>query len=314
MTSSINSFKDRFLKQASIDAMITAFTGGSESGISGEEQKKALKALADSLRENDHHLAAAIALAMLETIGEDALWEMRRLGVFRISRYGFRPGAALVSSAIAKVSTKAGIGQDGIRYLTSLTALHTLRNELKDMEDAVKSELTSRRNVVLKSILVVVDRLFLGNWTGGDTQLLGDNPLHYNVEELAEAFSTIVGMFREHVGVDAMSWGKVDADGLFEVDSIYLSLLVVVCRLNQYRRAETLVDGLPFEANLNGAEITITSSDPLLEKSIRLGYIQHSQQVLIRRMRLLQEYRADPKQFHTIEQVAKKLFNDGLSH
>jgi hypothetical protein len=51
-------------------------------------------------------------------------------------------------------------------------------------------------------------------------------------------------------------------------------LLIDAARINKFKEAETLIDGLPYRASLKGCMVTVSSIDPDIEKSVRLGYMQ----------------------------------------
>ena len=86
--------------------------------------------------------------------------------------------------------------------------------------------------------------------------------------------------------VDGMSFAHVDTDAARRNALVYERLLVAAIRLAKFREAEQLIDGLPYRADREGGEVTISSMDPDVERAVRLGFIQQRTQALIRQFHL----------------------------
>ena len=105
--------------------------------------------------------------------------------------------------------------------------------------------------------------------------------MHHGIEDLVEALSMVELIYKREFGMTPLDWEYLDQNGAIEKNE-YLEILKIACLINNFKRAETLIDGLPYNADLSDNSIIIYSKDPLIEKSIRLGYIQQSIQAEIR--------------------------------
>ncbi|WP_053184896.1 hypothetical protein [Pseudomonas thivervalensis] len=285
--SSFDEIRNVFQSCTSTDEMIAIFDAIGALAVSKNDYKAAKDNLIGLLQSDDGHNAAALVLSLAKSKGESSLRDLRKVGAFRLSRYKYGRATVLAVSTLAHVADKAGFSANAIQYLASLKALHSLRADLLRMEQFVIAQLSERRKVVLKTLLVIVDRAFLKGWSGGDKSLPGNEVMHHGIEDLAEALSTLVLIYKREFGLEPLDWEYLDQDGAIEKDE-YLELLKVACVINNFKRAETLVDGLPYNAKLLNEKVVIYSADPRLEKSVRLGYIQQSMQAEIRIQKILE--------------------------
>lgn len=90
----------------------------------------------------------------------------------------------------------------------------------------------------------------------------------------SEAFSTLLDLLRSEFLLFDDYWNHVDERAISSTKSVYGNLLIDAARINKFKEAETLIDGLPYRASLNGCMVTVSSIDPDVEKSVRLGYMQ----------------------------------------
>lgn len=67
-------------------------------------------------------------------------------------------------------------------------------------------------------------------------------------------------------------FGRTDAAAGY--DTRYRTLLGDALKVCRYREAEVLLEGFPFHAQLGADGVRIASIDPVLEQSIRIGYVQ----------------------------------------
>jgi hypothetical protein len=239
------------------------------------------KISSELLEREESHNATALVLSLVKSKGDSSLNDLRKIGAFRLSRYRYGRSAVIAISTLANVADKAGLSAESIRYLASLKALHSLRADLLRMENLLISQLSDRRKNALKTLLVIVDRAFLDIWPGGDKSLPGNDLMHHGIEDLVEALSMVVLIYKREFGMTPLDWEYLDQNGAIEKNE-YLEILKIACLINNFKRAETLIDGLPYNADLSDNSIIIYSKDPLIEKSIRLGYIQQSIQAEIR--------------------------------
>lgn len=274
--------------------------------------KEYLKKLPSCLENGKTHESVALALALLQAKRDQAISDMREKGCFRLSRYGFADSACVTVDALILAGKICNLSNKTLDYLLSVQALHSLRSQMLPIYAYISGEVRRHKKTALKSMFVVIDRMFLGAWKGGDKQLPSDHPLHHSMEDFAEAFSTVIGIFKKNHGLAKSDWQNADPDGLNST-SIYLFILTAAAQLNSFKQAEVMLDGLPYSAKLSGRDVHIFSKDLLFEKTVRLGYIQQERQSEIRFKKVAELYRSSNQKLSSLMEVAEKLFDAGLS-
>lgn len=238
--------------------------------------------LARYLNDNRPGEAIATALAMIFLDADHAIACMRRDGVLRASRYGFR-GSLIgrVAKAALSVRDLLTASPDRIVYLESVEALSRLAGNAQVLQKEIETTIRSRRAVVLKTVFVMVNSLFYHGWLN-DYEASSLSGHRYSSEEYAEAASLVLRTYASMFPVDGASFTYVDTDAVTKNALVYERLLVAAIRLTKFREAEFFIDGLPYRADSAGETVTVSSIDPDLERSIRLGYIQSQNQGMIR--------------------------------
>lgn len=277
--------------QAAMIALLHAETRPPASKALASEVKAHVNVLERHLDGDRPREAIATALAMVFLDADHAIACVRREGVLRASRYGFR------GSLIGRVA-KAALGArdllaaspDRIAYLESIEALSRLAGNALALQREIDATIRSRRAEVLKTVFVIVNNLFYHGWLN-DIEASSLNGHRYSSEEYAEAASLVLRTYASLFSVDAASFAYVDAHAVGKNALVYERLLLAAIRLTKFREAELFIDGLPYRADSAGATVTVSSIDPDIERSIRLGYIQAQNQGMIRYTHLQE---ADP--------------------
>lgn len=309
ISAAIESFRSR----ATPAEMVSAFDPDALAGSTKAVYKSYLNKLPYLLERQDTHESVALALALLQEKREQAILEMRDRGLFRISRYDFGESACVVVDTLVLAGKNHSLKTEALEYLLSVQALHSLRLQIKPIFSYIFKEIERFKYTVLKSTFVVIDRMFLGNWSGGDKSLPGDHPLHHSMEDFAEAFSTIIGIFKKRFGITVSDWQRSDSDGINN-SSIYIFILTAAAQLNAFKQAEVMLDGLPYGARLVGSRVHVFSIDPLFEKTVRLGYVQQEKQSLIRVRKFLEQHDSSKLGMPSLLEETKKLFDAGLKN
>jgi hypothetical protein len=242
--------------------------------------------LAKHLAENRPSEAIATAMAMIFLDPDHAISCMRRKGVLRASRYGYR-GSLIgrVAKAVLGVRDVFEISPDRIVYLESVKALSCVAGNAQTLRKQLEATVRARRSTVLKTVFVLVNNLFYSEWIN-DHDASSLDSRRYSSEEYADAASFILHIYASIFPVDGMSFAHVDTDATGKNALVYRRLLVAAIRLAKFSEAEQLIDGLPYRADREGREVKISSMDPDVERAVRLGFIQQRTQAVIRQVHL----------------------------
>lgn len=248
--------------------------------------KAHVSVLAKHLAENRSSEAVATAMAMIFLDPDHAISCMRRNGVLRASRYGYR-GSLIgrVAKAVLGVRDVFAISPDRIVYLESVKALSCVAGNARTLKKQIQVTVSAHRSTVLKTVFVLVNNIFYRGWIN-DHEAISLDSNRYSLEEYAEAASFILHIYASMFPVDGMSFAHVDTDATGKNALVYERLLVAAIRLAKFREAEQLIDGLPYRADREDEEVTISSIDPDVERAVRLGFIQQRTQALIRQFHL----------------------------
>lgn len=298
-------------EKSSVAIVATARTIGAVVQSVGEVDN-ALEELKAHLQANSHKEAVATATALMLWDVNGTVARVRRLGLLRASRYRYRSGCVrkVVEVALQLAPSMNALAPN-IQYLQSVRALLELAPPAKQLREGIIVRLKARSGSALKTLLVAVNTAFTMDWRG-DHQASSETLLHWGAEEIAEAFSSMLHMFREEIGIHPRSWAVTDEGFPSALDTTYESLLLDACKLNALREAETMIDGLPFSASASGKTVTLSATTPELEKSIRLGYIQTDQQMFIRAVRLEEIRQREDWQVPTTDEYVNAHFDAGL--
>ncbi|ESX49438.1 hypothetical protein X762_12330 [Mesorhizobium sp. LSHC426A00] len=255
------------------------------------EVKAHVSLLAGYLTGERPHEAIATAFAMIFLDSDHAISCMRRDGVLRASRYGYR-GSLIgrIAKAVLSVRDLLATSPDRIAYLESVEALSRVAGNALALKLEVEATVRAKRSVVLKTVFVMVNSLFYHQWSN-DREASSLDGRRYSSEEYAEAASLVLHTYVSMFPIDALSFAHVDAEAVENNALVYERLLVAAIRLTKFREAELFIDGLPYRADFEGKTVTVSSIDPDVERAVRLGFIQQQTQAIIRQIHLQE---ADP--------------------
>ncbi len=248
--------------------------------------KAHLSLLSKQLDENRPSEAIATAMAMIFLDPDHAISFMRRKGVLRASRYEYR-GSLIgrIAKAVLGARDVFAMSPDRIAYLESVEALTGVAGNARTLKKEIELKVRAHRSMVLKTTFVLINSLFYREWIN-DHEASSLDSRRYSSEEYAEAASFILHIYASMFPVDDMSFAHVDTDAAGKKALVYKRLLVAAIRLAKFREAEQLIDGLPYRADREGGEVTISSIDPDVERAVRLGFIQQRTQAFIRQFHL----------------------------
>ena len=225
-------------------------------------------------------------------------------GLFRASKFGFN-GESLrrVVGSILDVSDHLGVDPDTRRYLESQLSLLALAVGARRVYVSVVRELRKRRSGALKSLVVTVDRMFL---VPRRADLEGDcsDPGSYAIEEHAESLSFLIHTLATIHPIEDRQFDIIDERGIEE--GVYDNLLVAACKLRAYQEAEVLVDVFCYSASDEGDVVHLRPNDPVLEQSIRLGFIHSEHQKLLS---LLRDFEGDAEAVASLQDLSKQVYN-----
>jgi len=277
--------------------------------------KKDVTAALDSLREHlnadRHQQAVALASALFVWDADSAVARMRRGGIFRASRYEFRSKALIkILGAFDRLVPEESIRPDRLRYIRSVQTLLPAAEDARQVRRSLLARLNTHKRYVLKSLLVSVNEMFAHNWQANyeiDSSIIQ----HWGAEDMASAFSFILNLMREEVGIEPTAWQHVDDHLISPFENVYAGMLVDAAKLCEFREIETLIDGLPYEVARENSTLRVFSTDEDFEKSIRLGYIQSDMQMSMRSARVMELRSGSP--ITTMENFIAEAFQAGMA-
>jgi hypothetical protein len=274
--------------------------------------KDVVREVGEHLRRNRRGEAAASALAYALVDGDGLVAELRRAGVLRASRYQFRTGGPQeLVAVLLSLKDALKLSPTSVQYLQSLIALYDMAAEVRKTREALVRRMTSRRGKALKSFLVMANQVFATKWAH-DRHLPSNDLRHYSAEDISDGVSRLLVIHRESLGMRREDWQYTDAQAINPLNATYGQDLLDALRLNEFMKAETLVDGLPYRAVLHPDGVVVESIDPDLERSVRLGYVQMDVQVILRHQMMEQEWKQGgaPLSFDAVCEYVK----EGLQH
>lgn len=278
----IQDYIDLLLSKKTKDGIVAAILGSERPKASSSDIKRLISDLNNHFHANQHREAVATALSLVMADADKTIASLRRHGYLRASRYDFQAGCVFKAvQAIYDVRHMLQVRPDRLVYLESVLAMHSLAPEIHKLRKGILTRLRPRKRIALKTLMVIINQLFAHGWIGSKHES-ALKLTHYGAEELTEAFSTILDLFRKNFELSNDLWNYVDELALQPTMSIYENMLIDAARINEFKTAETLIDGLPYRASIKGAMVTVSSIDPDLEKSVRHGYIQMDLQLALR--------------------------------
>jgi hypothetical protein len=235
----------------------------------------AIAAITASIERNRAGRTLTAARVLLQLIGPDkAIKRLKRTGVLRLSKSAFN--APAVERLLADWIANADIYQlsaSDLEYLQSVVALHALAPSMRTLYLTITVRLRDGRSTIIKSLLAEVSAAF-AYISPVDVGCVDEQKV--TPEELAEAFSYLVGVFHAEFGLTPHQFGWMDPDAGYS--SHARALLADALKICRYRESEVLLEGFPYRARRNVDNVCLEAIEPLLERSIRLGYVQYQLQ------------------------------------
>lgn len=230
------------------------------------------------------------ALMVTSSSAQVISW-IRRFGVFRCSKYKYRDKQLLeIVGDLLENSGLYKIPSDAFDYLKSVKNLLSLSKSLRSERSEIVKSLIENRREAPKTFLANIDVIFKYGLPG-DRLLDSDDIRSYSPEEIIEAASCLFFIFHSEIGFSAENFGNIDESCLKE--TLYEELLVKAAKLCEFQNAEVFLDAFPYRVEICGDVVRLSAIDPLLEKSIRLGYIQTDMQMAIRHRQLIERCSQD---------------------
>ncbi|WP_208404808.1 hypothetical protein [Sphingobium vermicomposti] len=290
-------------------AVLGGLTRPAPSKVLNEALEAYIPILQRHLERGRPHEAMSSALAMMFVDSDQAIGLLRRHGRLRASKYGFNATLiANIARAAIKLQPIFRARPDRLAYLNSLIAMSKLAPNVRSLHHEMVQILRTRKDVVIKTILVVINSRYYHRWLNDPTKGSLDTD-HYSSEDLSDAVSLIIATYNGLFTLTDNCCNHVDQKAIAADMAVYERLFLAAVRIVKFKEAETLIDGLPYEARLDGETVRIFSSDPDIEKSIRLGYIQSINQTMMRARRL-DDQKAPPRLSELIEEgFAQDLFS-----
>ncbi len=246
--------------------------------------------------------------ALILLVGpSDALDQIKRDGVLRASKYNFNISSLKVFLAhLTNNFQSYGFQRDDERFFKSVSALYKLSKPLAEMRASIVKRFRQNKLFVIKAMLAEVDSRFSYGSTPR-SEALG-LPAELSNEEIAESFSYLLGLFNSSIGISAKHFAGVDLQSGYS--SVYLELLVDGVSICQYREAEVLIESFPYIARIENGKVVIEATDPSVEISTRIGYMQAEMQINLRLDDLRMARKSNTK-IASIQTFAENFFLQG---
>lgn len=300
-------FSQLFRAPKPLDSFIRLQGVASRSKPQKTDLDEALRQLSEAIVRNRKGKALSVARALLLLLGPDkSIKRIQREGIFRASRHAFySPVVHVLINDWTENAVIYGFNKTDINYLHSAGALWTLAPALKNIRRSLVERLTSKRARAIKTLLANVDSAFAFGMQG-NRELPTDSPQAYSSENMAEAFSYLLRLFHQEIGIYESHFRMVDDSSVF--DTFYHDLLLDAAKVCEYLEAEVLIDAFPYSARTSDSSVTVSANNPTLEKSIRLGYIQSDMQKMIRLRGLIEHEAANNKEILSVTSFAKTFY------
>jgi len=280
---------------------------------SKQEINESINTLKGFIERNKHHKAVALGLTLVVYNPDRVISILRRKGLLRASRYNFRSKGleVLIDSIIA---IQPNVKQELLDYLFSVKALLKAAPHALKLRKKIIDRLGARKNTALKTLLVTVNHLFSLGWNNS-SEAKSDQLEYWSAEDLALAYSYILALSKNELGIKHTTWINVDLNLGAPLESIYAGILIDAAKLNEFLEVETLIDGMPYKVSAEKEAITVSSIDPSFERSIRLGYIQSEiqQDVRIQHIAKICSLLPEDEVPKTLEELVEASYEAGIS-
>ena len=174
--------------------------------------------------------------------------EVRRRGVFRSSKYGFRTGCLrrVIAGLLAEANALS-LSDELMQYMHSASNLLRVATSVRDIDSSLRKFSVRRQNSVLKTVVALVDSLFMLDHEA-DLLASSDNWRYYSKEDLAEAGSYLIHCFDDEIGIDDSHFSFLDESALLR--GLYHNVLVKACKVRRFLESEILVDAFDYRCTL----------------------------------------------------------------
>lgn len=258
--------------------------------------EKVIDILAKELENNKTRKALSITRALLLVSPDNTISKIRKKGIFRCSRYNYREKSIQVTILDMLQNVEIyKLTKTHIEYLQSVNNLLSFGPSLQRERASLVKRLRDNKNVVIKTLLTNVETIFTYG-QNGDIFMSTDYPEAYTPEEIAEAFSYLLRLFQTCIGLKKNNFIMVD-DSISK-KPFYIKLLVDAAKMYAFHTAEIFIDFFPYKAkaieDYTGV-IKVESIEPLIEKTINIGYIQVILQKNVRLNLLAEELKKSPE-------------------
>jgi hypothetical protein len=207
---SILKIASELAKNKQIAQIVTHAKAMPKISASKDDVKVAIDALSLNLKAGKHHEAVSVALALLLWDADGAIARMRRGGMLRASRYQFQSKTLRrVLTSMLALLPQVQAEPKRVQYLVSVQSLLTIAPQAQGVHKSLLARLRAHQKDILKTLLAFVDNLFMRNWqpnVEADSDLLA----HWGAEDLTLAFSYVLSLMRDQIGIRPWRWQHVD--------------------------------------------------------------------------------------------------------
>jgi hypothetical protein len=218
---------------------------------------------------------AANWLAAVLLINEPAsVARLKQEGILRASKHDFGPGRPLgILTPLLDNSVELGLDATTVAYLKSTKNLLGLARHAEREYRELMAIVQREPFTLAHSCLVTIELLFLGAMYPELDFGLDWSIEPYTKEDIAEGFSFLWSQVYRQLGITRMTTGLWDSHGIH--NGRYLTILRRAASLREFAQAEVLVEAFDYYCETSAEAVEIRPRTPEVEKSIRLGYIDH---------------------------------------
>lgn len=283
-------------------------SAGQKFEFSKADLAEAWTSLEVALKRNQKGRSLSLVRVILLLSGADkVIARIRREGKFRPSKYNFfAPAVQYVVEDLIENAAGYQVSDQDLGYLTSVRSLLVLASALKNLRMSLVSRMRKSRDHAVKTLLANIDIIFT-NGVSGDWLADTDSVYAYSSESMAEAFSYLLRLFDAEIGLKPEYLNFVDESCVYS--PFYRDLLVDAAKICEYLEAEVLIDAFPYRAQiLERGDVSVSAEDPLLEKSIRVGYVQAEMQKQLRIATFANELANENGAIQSVTRLAEHCF------
>ncbi len=142
-----------------------------------------------AINEGQHQVAVNWTALGLYCYPQRTADEIRRRGVFRCSKYGYRAGCLRrVVAELLGQANALSLSDDITQYMDSVSKLLRVATSIREIDSSLRQFSVRRQDSLLKTVVALVDSLFMLNHDA-DRAASSDDWKSYSKEDLAEAGS-----------------------------------------------------------------------------------------------------------------------------